>query len=150
MEEQNIVRDAKVVTEGPKFGYLAILLISAFIILLGTVTGYFLSSNKISPQGVKKITQGKDSAIQKGTIFGSDDIKTFRDVTEGILAKGGVDSEGSHHLVRSGGESQTAYLTSSIVDLDQFAGRKIKVWGETNKAQKAGWLMDVGRVEVLE
>jgi hypothetical protein len=25
----------------------------------------------------------------------------------------------------------------------------VKVWGETNKAQKAGWLMDVGRVQVV-
>jgi len=34
--------------------------------------------------------------------------------------------------------------------LDQFVGRKIQIWGETYKAQKAGWLMDVGRVKILE
>jgi hypothetical protein len=26
----------------------------------------------------------------------------------------------------------------------------VKVWGETFKGQKAGWLMDVGRVKVME
>jgi hypothetical protein len=42
------------------------------------------------------------------------------------------------------------YLTSSLVDLSQFVKRKIKVWGETQKAKVAGWLMDVGKVEVLQ
>ena len=41
-------------------------------------------------------------------------------------------------------------MTSSVVDLSQFVDRKVKVWGSTQTAQVAGWLMDVGRVEVLE
>ena len=31
-----------------------------------------------------------------------------------------------------------------------LGGKKIKVWGQTQTAQYAGWLMDVGRVEVAE
>ena len=27
--------------------------------------------------------------------------------------------------------------------------KKIKVWGQTQKARVAGWLMDVGKIEVL-
>jgi hypothetical protein len=27
---------------------------------------------------------------------------------------------------------------------------EVKIWGETFKGQQAGWLMDVGRVEVIE
>jgi hypothetical protein len=27
---------------------------------------------------------------------------------------------------------------------------EVKVWGETYKGQKAGWLMDVGKVEVID
>jgi hypothetical protein len=27
---------------------------------------------------------------------------------------------------------------------------QVKVWGETFKGQKAGWLMDVGRVQVID
>jgi len=39
-------------------------------------------------------------------------------------------------------------LTSSVVDLSQYEGKKVKVLGETQKAIKEGWLMDVGKVEV--
>lgn len=122
---------------------------TVIIILSGVVTGYILSRS----QGVTHLPglpSSSSSGIQKGQIFGSEDTKTFRDTTEGTLEKGGVNGEGSHKLVRPGDESQTAALTSSIVDLDLFVSRKIKVWGETQKAKKAGWLMDVGRVEVLE
>ncbi|MDO8269715.1 MAG: hypothetical protein Q7T54_03530, partial [Candidatus Levybacteria bacterium] len=63
--------------------------------------------------------------------------------------EGGIDGEGEYHLERPGGDSQNVYMSSSTVDLAQFTGRKVKVWGQTNSAQKAGWLMDVGKVEVL-
>ncbi len=66
------------------------------------------------------------------------------------MEKGGLEGEGSHKLIRPGGDDQTVYLTSSIVDLDKFAGHKVKVWGETFSSQKAGWLMDVGKLKVLE
>ena len=66
------------------------------------------------------------------------------------LLKGGIEGEGSHRILRPGGETQTVYLTSSVIDLSPFVDHKIKVWGETFAAQKANWLMDVGRVEVIE
>jgi hypothetical protein len=34
------------------------------------------------------------------------------------------------------------------VDLDKYVGKKVKVFGQTLAAQKAAWLMDVGRVEL--
>jgi len=37
-----------------------------------------------------------------------------------------------------------------VIDLEKFVGRKVKVWGQTFAAQKAGWLMDVGKLKVLE
>ena len=79
-----------------------------------------------------------------------DDVKTFRDRAEGTLKEGGIDSEGTHHLERPGGTSQSVYLTSSVVDLDQFIDKKVEVWGETIGAKKAGWLMDVGKIKILE
>jgi hypothetical protein len=91
-----------------------------------------------------------ENEITAGTQVGIRDEKTFKDTGEGQLQKGGINGEGSHHLVRPGGDSQTIYLTSSVIDLDQFIGRKVKVWGETIGAQKAGWLMDVGKLEVIE
>ena len=52
--------------------------------------------------------------------------------------------------MRPGGPSQNVYLTSSVVDLNLFVDHKVQIWGESFAAHKAGWLMDVGRVKILE
>ncbi len=126
-----------------------VLILLTIIVLLGVGTGFFLSKNNTGLGSVSNITTGGGSSLGKGTVVGSNDLKTFKDSTEGVLKEGGIDGEGQFHLERPGGESQSVYLTSSSVDLTQFMGKKIKVWGQTQKAQKAGWLMDVGRIEVL-
>lgn len=122
------------------------------IIILGVVSGFVFTSVK----GGKTVTTQSPSsqataadAAKKGAIIGSADEKTFKDSAEGTLKPGGIDGEGAYHLERPGGDSQNVYLTSSAVDLSLFVNKKIKVWGQTNKAQVAGWLMDVGRVQVL-
>lgn len=115
-------------------------------IILGILTGFLLSQTKTG--GIAQNSISGKTSISKGTTVGSTDTKTFKDMAEGILQKGGIGDEGQFHLVRPGGESQYVYLTSSNVDLSQFVDKKIKVWGQTQKAQTAGWLMDVGRVEV--
>lgn len=123
------------------------------IIFLGIASGYALSLSKSVGGGMGKSNLKREvskESIGKGTVVGVPDEKTFKDSTEGDLEKGGIEGEGSHHLVRPGGESQYVYLTSSIIDLDQFVGRKVKIWGQTFSGQKAGWLMDVGKLEVLE
>lgn len=109
------------------------------LVLLGVGTGYALSQKASGP-----------GFVNTGTIVGTTDAKTFRDSAEGVIEKGGADGEGTHRLVRQGGDSQTAFLVSSVVDLDQFVGKKVKVWGETFAAQKASWLMDVGKIELLK
>jgi len=53
-------------------------------------------------------------------------------------------------LIRPGGDSQNVYLTSTVIDLESFVGKKVEVWGETIGAREAGWLMDVGKVKVTE
>lgn len=130
---------------------LFVILIAAAV--LGFGSGYGLSRGVAGKTDVN-VNKGRavmnSSEIKKGLIAGSDDTKTFRDVAEGVLKAGGINGEGAYHLERPGGDSQKVYLTSSIVDLSKFLGKKIKVWGETQKAKKAGWLMDVGRVETLE
>lgn len=121
------------------------------VVFLGVLSGYFFASKGGSLTGGKIQTNLPNGALlSKGMIIGSNDTKTFKDNTEGTLKEGGIDGEGAFHLERPGGESQNVYLTSSLVDLSKFINRKIKVWGQTQKAQTAGWLMDVGRVEVLE
>ena len=135
----------------PKEGsFLTAKLLAALLLIaiLGVGSGY-LFSKKGSISGINLKGTGTSSSISKGTIVGSNDTKTFKDIAEGVLKTGGIDGEGQFHLQRTGGESQNVYLTSSIVDLSQYVGKKIKVWGETHKAQRAGWLMDVGRLEVL-
>lgn len=126
-----------------------IIIILVVVALLGVGTGFGLS--KYSAKTGKDIPLiPKGSSPLKGKTFGSSNTKVFKDTTEGVLKEGGIEGEGQFHLERPGGDSQNVYMTSSSVDLSQFIGRKIKVWGETQKAQKAGWLMDVGRVEVLD
>ena len=121
------------------------------VVIAGVITGYFLSQGGSPLGGTTTSNSGSSaSTVSKGTIVGSSDLSTFKDTATGVLTKGGIDGEGQYHLVRPGGDSQNVYLTSSIVDLSQFIGKKVKVNGQTQTAQKAGWLMDVGRVEVLE
>ncbi len=124
-------------------------------LILGLPTGFFLAKKHLPSQTTSstkiEVQNPTDkSQIKVGQVFGSSDEKTFRDHAVGVLKKGGIDGEGSHHLVRPGGPSKNVYLTSSVVDLDLFDGAKVEVWGETFGAKKAGWLMDVGRIKVLD
>ena len=118
-------------------------------IVMGVMSGYILNNKKGTGN---TLTSGTidSSKVSKGVVVGSGDTKIFKDTATGTLKEGGIQGEGQFHLVRPGGVSQNVYLTSSSVDLSKFVGKKIKVWGETEKAQYAGWLMDAGRVEVIE
>ncbi len=126
-----------------------ILLILLVTSLLGLGTGFFLAKSTESGSSNIASKLVNKASIKKGETFGSEDTAIYKDIAEGTLKEGGLEDEGQYHLVRPGGESQNVYLTSSLVDLSKFIDRKIKIWGQTQKAQKAGWLMDVGRVEVL-
>jgi hypothetical protein len=113
------------------------------IITVGGVTGYFLAERGSGASGEAKLVQ---SAIETGI----KDDRVFRDSAVGKIVVNEKEDEGSHLLLRPGGPSQTAHLTSSVVDLNNFVGKCVQVWGETQSAQKAGWLMDVGRVKILD
>lgn len=122
------------------------------IVLAGTTTGYFLANRGVSrPMVTKELEEGVEMVSGPKEV-GIKDVRVFRDTTSGKIETNDseVVTEGSHKLIRPGGESQTAYLTSSVVDLSQFLGKCVQVWGETFAAQKAGWLMDVGRVKILD
>jgi len=123
----------------------AILAVYAVLVLVGVGTGYLLSRSSFGSQAVP----ASGGLIKTETVAGISDEKTFKDSAEGTLEKGGIDGEGTHKLLREGGESQTAYLVSSVVNLDEYVGKKVKVWGETFAAEKASWLMDVGKIEIL-
>jgi len=114
-------------------------------LVLGTLTGYTLTtkgSSKVSP-----LSLGTAKNPQQ-------DTKTFKDFAEGTVKVKPAPSdpseytEGTHMLIRQGGVPVA--LTSSVVDLSIYEGKKVKVFGETQKALKEGWLMDVGKVEEIK
>lgn len=132
------------------------------VIVLGLGTG-LVAAKVTAPAVVTPLVSTTDSqttgttgtadtqaTVKVGQVFGAKDATAFKDSVEGVLVVGGIGGEGSHHILRAGGDSQSVYLTSSVMDLKMFEGAKVKVSGETFKGQKAGWLMDVGRVEVEE
>lgn len=141
---QELVRD---LDSGQKLPSKKKIGIGVAIVILGIVSGYLLTT--VTGKSSTVFSPGQSATVSSGKTVGSADTKTFPDSAEGNLEDGGLNGEGTHKLVRPGGESQTVYLTSSVLDLNQFVGKKVKVWGQTYSAQKAGWLMDVGRVEVL-
>jgi hypothetical protein len=119
------------------------------VVVVGILSGYLISQfGSFSAKNIKTGTISDGSSVAAGTVIGSNDTTTFKDTAVGTLREGGIDGEGAFHLERTGGDSQNVYLTSSSVDLSKFVGKKITVWGATQKAQHAGWLMDVGRIQV--
>ena len=125
------------------------------VIFLGISTGYFLAGRAaigLIPN-TSLTTKGTVERSQPVEVVGSgcSDTATFSDQATGELATNDrtVVKEGTHKLIRPGGKDQTAYLFSSVMDLDPYIGRQVTVRGETFSAKQAGWLMDVGCVEIL-
>ena len=136
-----------VVRKFPKFNFKGSGLLIAgviLVILAGIGTGWFLSGARIAGKSTQSVPGAETGPKEAGLA----DEKTFRDSAEGTLEEGGIAGEGTHHLVRDGGPSQNVYLTSTVIDLQSFAGKKVQIWGETISARKAGWLMDVGKIKV--
>lgn len=130
------------------------------IVVLAIIFGFWISrflptqvavsdtnNNTISTNQASKIIEGQE--IVAGTTYGNLS-KNFGDSAMGTIKEGGVNGEGTHTLLREGGVTQNAALTSSVVDLDLFVGKKVEVKGETNDSNKAGWFMDVGSIKILE
>ncbi|MCW1949721.1 MAG: hypothetical protein KIH89_004780 [Candidatus Shapirobacteria bacterium] len=138
----------------PKLVYL-------IIIVLAVTSGFWISrfwptkttSTRITSEDslvnnqATQITEGQE--IKVGTLYGNTS-KTFADSAIGVVKAGGISGEGTHTLEREGGKTQHAALTSSVIDLDLFIDKKVEVKGETNDSNKAGWLMDVGSIKILE
>ncbi len=117
-------------------------------VVLGVLTGYILS-NKRSGGGM--VSSGLIGTPAKNA---QSDTRTFKDFAEGVIkvrpqpSDPGEYIEGTHFLERQSGVPVA--LTSSVVDLSKYEGKKVKVFGETQKALKEGWLMDVGKVEEVK
>ncbi|OGD96961.1 hypothetical protein A3A49_02500 [Candidatus Curtissbacteria bacterium RIFCSPLOWO2_01_FULL_38_11b] len=119
------------------------------IIAAGAVSGLYLSSTGKNGESKSAFSQEEELTPQIQQSF----TQTFRDEAEGEIEKNdALDkyAQGTHKLIRPGGEDQTAYLTSSVLDLDEYVSKKVKVFGETFGSSQVGWLMDVGKVEVIQ
>lgn len=116
-------------------------------VVLGAITGYILANKDSGRQAAPGLVGGTPQTAQQ-------DAKTFRDFAEGVIKPKPEPSdpaeyvEGTHFLERAG--AVPVALTSSVVDLSKYEGKKVKVFGETQKAIKEGWLMDVGKVEEVK
>ncbi|MBI5127440.1 hypothetical protein HZA76_03205 [Candidatus Roizmanbacteria bacterium] len=144
MENNNLIHKLDAKPASGSFTYLQFFIFVAVAVIVGTLVGFGLNKLK------KSNSQDNISLAKAEKTVGIADKKTFKDKAEGTLKEGGIDGEGNFHLVRPGGVSQNVYLTSTTVDLSQYIGKKVRVWGETFSAEKAGWLMDVGLVEILK
>lgn len=144
MNNNGVIHNLDEQTSSEGFKMSSVIGIIIVTILLGAATGFGVHKIKSSSNSTGTSKTDTTGAKQVGVA----DKKTFKDNAEGLLKEGGIEGEGSFHLERPGGESQNVYLTSTTVDLSQFVGKKVKVWGQTFSGEKAGWLMDVGLVEV--
>lgn len=123
------------------------IIIAVVVVAFGVFTGLIFSSRSKNAKTAASASSFEESlpAEQKQSFN-----QTFRDSAEGVIQKNDSDkyAQGAWKLIRPGGEDQTAYLTSSVIDLDSYIGKKVKVYGETFGSSQVGWLMDVGKVEV--
>lgn len=123
-----------------------IVAVLALTIALGGVTGYIMANKHSNSPSTPASTSTPPKTAQQ-------DTQTFKDFAEGIIKPnpaGSADyTEGTHLLIRDNNPTPVA-LTSSVVDLSQYEGKKVRVYGETQKAITQGWLMDVGKIEIIK
>lgn len=123
-----------------------LIIVLIFSVVLGILTGYLLSHSK-NNKLVSSISRGATEAPKNP----EQDIDTFNNWADGTLQKKTPPKdpneyvEGTHYLIRE--EGVPVALTSSVLDLTKYEGKKVRVYGKTEKPIKEGWLMDVGRVE---
>ena len=121
--------------------------IAILMVVAGIGTGYTLAGNEgsgsKSPSG---LSMNDGDSLDEAGVEG----EAYKDEAEGELKRGDFEGDGTHYLDRGMGPEKDVYLTSTVIDLESFAGKKVKVWGESIAAQNAPWLMDVGKIKVIK
>ena len=133
---------------------LAFIIVPIISIILGVGTGFVLAQATPSKSDSSLSVAEEGSVAEHAEQVQQKDAASFRDKAEGVIEKNDVSdgenfASGTHKLIR-GDESQTAYLTSSVLDLNEYVGQKVTVYGETFSSSQVGWLMDVGRVDASQ
>jgi hypothetical protein len=116
------------------------------VVVVGVGSAWLISSKMVGGSSSSAAPGAKVTSTEAGIL----DPKVKYDDATGMLVEGGIGNEGTFHLERDGGPTHFVYLTSSVVDLSKFVGKKVQVWGETLASKKAGWLMDVSKVQIVQ
>lgn len=127
---------------------LLLVLGSFLIVLAGVGTGWVLSGKVLGDTEVSQKTSPGATETKKEA--GITDESVFSHEVEGLLVEGGIEGEGTHHLERGDDPSKYVYLNSTVINLQNFVGKEVKIWGETISSAHAPWLMDVGKIKVIE
>lgn len=114
------------------------------VVLVGIGTAWMIFGKMRGSTSSTTVPGAKVTANEAGAL----DPKIKYDTATGVVQDGGLNGEGTFHLVREGGASKYVYLTSSVVDLSKFVDKKVEIWGQTLASKKVGWLMDVAKVQV--
>ena len=122
-------------------------ILGAFLVVLAGVGSAWMISGKLMKR-TPVSNGGAPGAQVSANEAGMLDPKVKYDNATGILKEGGLNNEGTHHLETAGGASHWVYMTSSVIDLQSFVGKKVEVWGQTLASKKVGWLMDVAKVQL--
>lgn len=120
------------------------------VLFLGVGTGYVFAKKGAATTTSSQAGVQTTNSVASSTEAGINDTTAFPDSAQGTLVEGGILGEGTHHLDRGMGPAKDVYLTSTVINLQNFVGKKVEVQGQTISGKKAGWLMDVGKVKVIE
>ena len=117
------------------------------VIVVGVGSAWLISTKLMSKSAATAKVPG---SVVTSTSAGMLDPSIKYDMATGMMVDGGISGEGTQHLDRDGIPAHFVYMTSSVVDLSSFVGKKVQVWGQTEASKKAGWLMDVSKVQVVQ
>src|SRR5687768_12100514 len=96
VKEENVIRP---LDDNPRLSFTPkILTVFLMLAILGAFSGFLLSKTQ-APAASDTPSNATAESVSKGAIFGSNDLKTFKDVAEGTLEEGGIEGEGQFHLV---------------------------------------------------
>ncbi len=138
---------AKLPQNNKKVVYFRLILF--FVVIIGGIATAFLISRSrgvVSQGGVTQINSPDKKEV------GLNDEKTFDTCAKGTLEVNegnGKKTDGTHHLIREGGPSQTLYIVSSVVTLDNYLGKNVEVCGQTLNSKTVPWFMDVGKLKII-
>ena len=147
-ESPHILKEFPGSKEKIKANVFMILGVLVFVIG-GIATGWFLSGGKFSKENKNASQNSQVKSTKNETEEGTLDESVKYQEAEGMLVAGGIKGEGTYHIERDGGPTKYVYLTSTVISIDRFVGKKVKVWGETISGIYAPWLMDVAKIQII-